>query len=595
MQIGKIGQTLEGNYDSSIAYNILDTVAANGGSYTSRIPNNTQPLTNESAWQKTAEKGDSDPNYYNKSTSGNIEVASNIIKRIGFDSKQVLSYVETLTNGEAPISDSDLTSDKYFIKEGNKYYVQILPAIIDVRNLGMIPGQNCGAIFQRMITRLKNIGGSFYFPASDSDYIFEQQIIFPYEVISNTPTQRPFSILGSGSYWNAKSIGLNGKKGSCIQLAYNGNGSYLDSKIISYGLGKITIKDMTLEDLSGDNTPFFYGTFTTWLVENNAFLGSKFRDSCDQDVFVFGGTDQTEVGNNPNGGFQGYGTIVRGNYFNKIRRGVVGHNYFNGNTISDNTFWFDCGNTQGGAIEFISSAVQACTGNVISGNLVEMIAYKNFFKGNGANNNSFMCNNLFDTHDALATPSYYDLTNSKYNTIINGWHTDICPLIIGDDEQTIINPHQGQLSKIEALEVNGINVVSTDPNIIEGARMSIAGASIFQRYIVSSKELQTIRRNPDNSETIISAWKDFNDGYYSYKLQGVDPRIDSLEGMRVRVGITKELYIGENGGKGILLLNGGMRLNPTTSAEVLQNSLFIDSSNGKLAFKDSLDVVNYLY
>ena len=522
-------------------------------------------------------------------------IAGDVIKRISVHSKNELTYKEVTVNENGiAISDADLTDDRYFIKENGKYYVQILPALIDVRNLGMLPGQNCGAIFQRMINRLKDVGASFFFPAADEDYIFEQQIVFPKTVINNTPTQKPFTIKGSGSYWNGKSIGNNGRKGSCIQLAYNGNGNYLDAKIISYGLGKITIEDITFEDNSGDNTPFFYGVYTTWSVRKCAFLGSKNGLECDQDVFILGGTNESEVGDIPNGGFQGYGTIIADNYFNKIRRGIVGQNYFNGNIIQNNTFWFGCGNSNGGAIEFRSDSIQTCTGNLIIGNLVEMIYYNNFFVGEQANNNSFIANNLFDTE--THTTSYYDFTDSSYNLIINGWHTDNTDLITGIKEQTVISGHQGQISHIPKIETDGIMLYANDI-VSESAQMGFRDSNIkiLQRYYKSTKELHILRINQDGSEEVFQIIKDYNDGYYSFILQGENPRLDSKidKPMKLRSGIGQELFLGDLGGKGITILNGVMMLQP--QADGYNNSIFIDSIDGKLKFKDSSGTVNLLY
>lgn len=536
-----------------------------------------------------------EPNYYNKSTAGSVEIASKLIKRIGIDSNQVLTYVEAIVNENGvALSDADLDDTHFFIKENNKYYIQIFPSVIDVRNLGLVAGQNCGAKFQKILDRFKNLGATFKFPAQEDDYIFEQQIIFPYSMINNTPTQKPFTLLGDGSFWNGKNIGNNGKKGSCIQLAYQGNGTYLDAKILSYGLGKITIKDITFQDLSGNNSPFFYSTYTTWLATGNAFLGSKIGILADQDVFVFGGTDETEIGDNPNGGFQGYGTIISNNYFNYIRRGVLGQNYFNANIISDNTFWFQCGNANGGAIEFISASSQSCTGNTITGNLVEMLNYKNFFKGNKANNNSFINNNLFDTATAGTSKSYYDMNDSLYNIIIHGWHEDKIPDIIGNLNQTVINGHANGLSKFERVQAN--EIVLPSANLDSPVQKSITtNVQYFTRYFENVKLYEIVRDNDDNSQDILFSIRDYNDGYFGYNLKGIDPRLDSENSMKIRVGLDKELFLGENGGKGLLLSKGGVRLQPQNQDNILFNSIFLDEITGKLSFKDSSGVVNPLY
>lgn len=56
--LGKITTTLEGQYDPSITYGRLDLVTFEGSSYISKINNNNLPVTDSSAWQISALKGD---------------------------------------------------------------------------------------------------------------------------------------------------------------------------------------------------------------------------------------------------------------------------------------------------------------------------------------------------------------------------------------------------------------------------------------------------------------------------------------------------------------------------------------------------------
>lgn len=56
--LGKIGQTLKGAYNSSTTYEILDVVTFNGSSYVSLKNNNTSLITDPSSWQLNASKGD---------------------------------------------------------------------------------------------------------------------------------------------------------------------------------------------------------------------------------------------------------------------------------------------------------------------------------------------------------------------------------------------------------------------------------------------------------------------------------------------------------------------------------------------------------
>ncbi|WP_336689391.1 MULTISPECIES: hypothetical protein [unclassified Chryseobacterium] len=548
-------------------------------------------------------------NYFNVTPSGQSPVASNTIKKISRHSGKSLTYIETQLNHNGDLmSDLDVTGDGFYIKENGKYYVQIFDAVIDVRDIGMLPGQNCGAIFQRNLERLKKTGAAFIFPAAEGDYIFEIQILFPYTVEVNTPTQRPWTILGNGAYANGKEIGGNGKRGSTIQLAYNGNGNYLDAKIITRGLGNLVIEDITLQDISGDNTPFIYSTYTTLRLYRNAFLGdpNKVGSACDQDIIFLGGKDATEIGDNPNGGFQGYGTIIEANWFNHVRFGLVGQNYCNGIVFKNNKFWFQCGNANGGCIKLDgSTSNQSCAGNVFAFNLVEMIHYKHFFEGYTAFNNSFICNNLYDANSF--TIAYYKFVDSEYNMLIHGFHNDaagdspagspiLIPTIIGSKNQVEITSHQGQLSRIERLEASEL-IVSNGSSVFDSAKMKDQSSdiSLFQRYFKNNKELVTVRKENDGSETDLFAIKDYGGGYFDYSFKGLNPRLVSDSKIRIWSGMYNEIYLGDYAGNGILIYNGGIRFTPQAAAGVLNNSLFLDITNGKLSFKDDTGNINLLY
>jgi hypothetical protein len=56
--LGKITTTLEGDFNPSNVYERLDIVTFDGSSYISKIDNNNFPLTDTTAWQLSAKKGD---------------------------------------------------------------------------------------------------------------------------------------------------------------------------------------------------------------------------------------------------------------------------------------------------------------------------------------------------------------------------------------------------------------------------------------------------------------------------------------------------------------------------------------------------------
>lgn len=531
-----------------------------------------------------------EPNYYNSQTGGQQEIAANVIKRISKHSKQALTYIETTLNenGDA-ISDADVTGDGLFIKEGGKYYMQVLPAVIDVRNLGILPDNtDQTAKFNAILQRFKKKGAAFVFSADE--YRFDGQITIPYELTSGDfPYQKPFTFIGQGAAFNGKLIPETLQFGTTLKMSYSGS----EAKIRTLGLGYLKISGIAFKDDSGSTTPFIYSRYTTVHILENSFHGSKWQLECNQDAIIFGGTIDSETGSDWGGGFQGYGSIIRGNYFDGIRRAFLGRIFANGIVISDNTMWFSCGNANGGAIEFNNSgSIQAVAGNVIENNLCEMIGYKHFAKVVGLNNSSFINNNLFDTENN--TTSYYDFNDSNFNKVIAGIG-DKKPLLSGNsnDSTMVLNSSQSQSSMIPSIKTNGLTIKAENSSIAESAKVSDASGNLWFTRIFNGKDVQLIQQLANGGEVVVQQIQDYNDGYYSFVFGGVNPRLDSNAGMRVRANIGEELFLGDKANTGITILNSEIIMKP--SGGIYKNSLFIDSADGKLKFQDASGNIHALY
>jgi hypothetical protein len=247
--------------------------------------------------------------------------------------------------------------------------------------------------------------------------------------------------------------------GTILDMRYSGS----DAKIVTLGLGLLEMTGLTLYDPSGSSTPFLITTNTTLLVYGNAFIGSKSGTACDQDCLILGGTTQTHTPATTASPFQGYGTVIERNYFNKIRRAAYLRVYANGVIIRDNCIWNQCGTgiANGAAIE-IDGGPSADVGNVITGNLIELPGYPfGVLLGTNAVNNTVAWNNMFD-ESATTVGSVRIVSGAEYNLVIDGIRNDTKVGMSDEnalDVNTFITGHQAQISVVpQPQQFQNVNV-----------------------------------------------------------------------------------------------------------------------------------------
>ena len=122
--------------------------------------------------------------------------------------------------------------------------------------------------------------------------------------------------------------------------------------------------------------------------------------------------------------FQGYGTVVRDNFFNHIRRAVLGQTYANGVQVIYNTVWNQAGSNlaAGAPIEFAGIAAGYDTGNVINGNLIEVVGYTYAIKlGPYTEANQVTANNIYDVGAGSTADVFLD-ASAIYNNVHCGWY-----------------------------------------------------------------------------------------------------------------------------------------------------------------------------
>jgi hypothetical protein len=272
------------------------------------------------------------------------------------------------------------------------------------------------AAIQAAITHAMLTGKTLWVP--DGTFRIDSVITIPNDG-ATPPKQKPLKIVGAGAHMSGRGTAVNG--GTVLDL--RGVGPY--GKIVTSGLGLVEATGVTFSDDSGDATPFIYTTNTTLKIHENGFIGSKIGENCDQDAIILGGTQEIEGQGGLDHGFQGYGTVIRDNYFNKIRRAVYGRTFANAVIVRDNTVWSSAGSNlaDGAAIEFdnvAAGATQYDTGNVIDGNLIEATNYPYPIKLGRATQNTISGNNIFDATATTLAAVRFEST-AVQNILIDGY------------------------------------------------------------------------------------------------------------------------------------------------------------------------------
>jgi hypothetical protein len=253
-------------------------------------------------------------------------------------------------------------------------------------------------------------GGVILFPAGR--YRINAQLLIPNDGASPAPHQKPLRFVGVGSHWAGIASPILGE--SVLDLRYAGT----IGKIVTFGLGVLDFDRLTLTNGGSDSLPFVYTTNTTLHVEGCAFIGATAASPL-QDAIVLGGHTLTTTGD-ATGHFQGYGTIIAGNYFDYIHRGVLLQVDANAVVIRDNAWWTNCGGSA--AIEDWNDPSYQNEGLFTSGNLIEMNNYTYgiaLYRTGGAT----LLGDMF--YDGATFTAYYffnSVANALPNLVVPGFY-----------------------------------------------------------------------------------------------------------------------------------------------------------------------------
>jgi hypothetical protein len=266
------------------------------------------------------------------------------------------------------------------------------------------------------------------------------QLVISNDGNTGNPKQPAIRITGNGAsangYWGALSSSASG-----LDLQYNAAVAKIDTR----GAGVLEIDHLLLKDSGSDCATFIQTTNTTLKIHDDAFSGTASSASACNDAIVLEGTTNT-ISNGSNAAFQGYGTVIYANFFDKIRRLAYLRTYANAIVIRDNTISTSSGTNlaNGAAIEVLGDACsggsQYDAGNVIENNLFETTYYPYPIKLACAAQHYIAGNGMYDPGSATIAFLRFESTAGN-NTVIHGWLDNRKPAIsdASTQGQTVIN------------------------------------------------------------------------------------------------------------------------------------------------------------
>lgn len=318
-------------------------------------------------------------------------------------------------------------------------------------------------------------GGTIYFPPGT--YYIPEALTIPNSGAAS-PTQCPLRFTGMEPSIDSASWGVLTGTGSILNLTETSDPV---GKIDTTGAGTLEIDHLGLEDTATDSIPFIHTTNTTIYVYNDTFTSSQTGTANTQDAIVLGGTTAT-IGNTPNDAFQGYGTVIRDNYFNRVRHAVLGQVYANNVQIVDNTVGLHSGSATSGDAPFVFNAYSAQdAGEVISNNLIEATNYTYAVSLTGTIYSILTGNSVWDAPSPPFIAAYYFGTGSNGNTATCGYvsaHICVDPASPGYDTGTTVQSQNGTVLSSPV----GIGIISPSSTLTvksSGAPTGVTGIRIL--------------------------------------------------------------------------------------------------------------------
>lgn len=290
-----------------------------------------------------------------------------------------------------------------------------IPYIYNVADYGIKPdGIDHTTAFINLLTTAHTAGGGTI-QFNRGRYKFSGKIKFPYSFTDPTlPEMNGIVIRGVSSGANGRIFVAN-NGGTQWDLTYVGSPAKIDTR----GAGRLEISNIAFMNTNAatDSTAFIQTTNTSLYIHDCSFVGAGAGYTASiTDCILLGGTSSV-TDTSVNAGFQGYGTTIQTNFFDRVRRGVYGKIYANAVTVDNNVFWNASGGTvNNAAVEFRGDGSNSCAGSKITNNLFELVGYKYGIKlmhcvGFSVTNNQYYDRNGYNLYPVYAG------TGTEYNEI----------------------------------------------------------------------------------------------------------------------------------------------------------------------------------
>lgn len=345
-------------------------------------------------------------------------------------------------------------------------------------------------------------GGTVYFPSGT--YRLGTALTFPNDGATPVSSMNPLRLIGASSHNNNQD-----RTGGSILDITETSDTYGGIDLRAYGY--VEIAHLMFEDTAQETIPFINVTNTEVHIHDNGFWGQTCCASAVQTAINLGGMS-TSKSMNGDAIFQGYGTTIRENWFNRIKHAVYEQNGANGIPVQNNLIETDCG----GDAPFIvnSGTGNYNTGGTFSGNVIEFTYYQYGFIDTTGVGFNFLANHVYDngtnsvadiylgsatdrtvitcgragnTQDACidtSSPGY-----AKHNTILGGTASPVNQVA-----QTLaINSSSSSLSGTTAGTLS--YSVPFDGNRNTGSRFG-AVMLYFQGYENTTGKAQTVTYSP---------------------------------------------------------------------------------------------------
>lgn len=271
---------------------------------------------------------------------------------------------------------------------------------------------------QAAIDAAGETGGIVFFPPGI--YRADSQLRGPTYDASSPWATAPVTLRGSGSdAFSGITSTRDPSGGTILDLRYTTGPACFVLK----GSGRVTIEGITFwQDGTAHTNPYLFISNTVAHISQCSFFGhnTKSGTGCDQDAIILGGLSE-DYDDSDDARFQGYGTVIERNHFNRIEGCVRWQSSANGTVVRDNNVWKECGGNA--AFELVPDAAGSATGNTIAFNLIEMPNYVyGIHLADNANRNMILFNSFWDFGGGVLAPVIID-DGAIRNVVFMGFHT----------------------------------------------------------------------------------------------------------------------------------------------------------------------------